>query len=300
MRRSDHLAALEEQHVIIRDRIRSVAAKQHNGLFLFGPPGTSKTWLIETTLEKAGVPLVKKNGNLTAVALFDLLEEFRDSVIVLDDLTSIFSKPEALQIFLAALGNQANGRGRLVTHKHARADRSVVFTGGIIATSNFNLKESNDPAVQALADRMHIINYDPSNELLKAKIYDIARNGDKGTSPKDCKMVADFMFSILPENARPTIRLFVDKVLPDFRFWKSGKSESHWHDLVRSTVLQHLSQLTKPVRPVRRQDKIAVEREIVAEICSSTEDSKHQVRLWTDRTGKSQSAFYRRKAEIQI
>jgi hypothetical protein len=300
MRRLDPLSALEHEHLMIRDRIRAVAAHAQNGLLIFGPPGTSKTWLVDTTLEKAGVPKIKKNGNLTEVALFDLIEEYHDSVIVLDDLTALFGKPKALQILLAALGNQANGRGRLVTHKHARADRSVVFTGGIIATSNINLRESTDPVVQALADRMHLLKYDPSNEQLTAKIYALAKQGVAGVAPRPCKMVADFMLKVLPEGARPTLRLFIDKVLPDYSFWESGNSESHWRDLVRSTVLSQLTTLTEPTRKLRRQDKTASERRIVAEILSTTDDAKEQIQLWGVRTGKSQSAFYRRKSELAM
>jgi hypothetical protein len=43
------------------------------------------------------------------VGVFDLIEENRQSVIVLDDVSAIFEQPKALQILLAALGTPHDG-----------------------------------------------------------------------------------------------------------------------------------------------------------------------------------------------
>jgi hypothetical protein len=36
----------------------------------------------------------------------------------------------------------------------------------------------------------------------------------------------------------------------------------------------------------------------VEEILDTTEDPREQVRLWVERTGKSQAAWYRRRSEV--
>ncbi len=106
MDHSDSLSELYASLKVMRDRIRGVAQGYHAGFYLFGRPGTSKTYTVKKTLDELGVKYEYFNGHLTAIGLLDLLEEFPDSIIILDDVSEIFGDRKALQMFLAALGNQ--------------------------------------------------------------------------------------------------------------------------------------------------------------------------------------------------
>lgn len=91
---------------ILRDYVRGVAHRHMNGLYIYGRPGSSKTWTVKTTLDLDGVEFVYHNGHLTALGLFELLESNLNSIIFLDDVTKIFADEIGGQIFLAALGDQ--------------------------------------------------------------------------------------------------------------------------------------------------------------------------------------------------
>ena len=97
------LERLHRRQSLIKDRIRAVVYKEANGVYLHGRPGSSKTYLICKTLEDLGVRYGYSNGHLTPLGLFDLLAENQNSVIVLDDVSSIFNAPQSLQILLRPL-----------------------------------------------------------------------------------------------------------------------------------------------------------------------------------------------------
>jgi hypothetical protein len=95
------------------------------------------------------------------------------------------------------------------------------------------------------------------------------------------------------------LRLFVNKALPDYQQWKDDETESNWRDLVTASIEEHLVCVRhtdeRPSRARRKQDEQAVLREILGE----HQTREERVRAWTQRTGKSERAFYRRQAEMQ-
>ncbi len=97
-----HFEELLKQQKIVKDRVRGVVHGESNGMYLHGRPGTSKTYMIRTTLETQAVNYAYANGHLTPIGLFDLIEANQDRIIVLDDVASIFNQPIALQLLLAA------------------------------------------------------------------------------------------------------------------------------------------------------------------------------------------------------
>ncbi len=157
-----HYEDLTRKVKVIKDRVRGVVHRQSNGLYLHGRPGTSKTFLVRSTLDMLKVNYSHHSGHLTPIGLFDLLEENRDRIIVLDDVSAIFNQPIALQLLLAALGNAHDGsKTRYVRYKTAKETRSVPFTGGVICISNLSLDGHHQEVLAALKDRVFVINYEP-------------------------------------------------------------------------------------------------------------------------------------------
>lgn len=293
---------LRSKQALIRDRVRAVVCGQANGIYLHGRPGLSKTYLVRTALDSLGRRYEYSNGHLTPIGLFELLEKSPNAVIVLDDVSSIFAQPTALQILLAALGTSHTGSAaRIVRYRRAGVEKQVHFTGGIIAISNLQLEGHSNQVLGALQDRVHLMAYEPTDAEIEAEIHVIAGTSPRGVESSDAVEVAGFLLESCRESGvRPSIRLYVDKALPDFRLWKLGNSESHWKDLVRSSVQQMVITQRQPLRDISRKELIDSERRIVQEICSQLSGRQERVTVWKARTGKSQAAFYRRYRELGL
>src|SRR3954464_11721428 len=175
---TNSLEELLTQQKIIKDRVRGVVHGQSNGMYIHGRAGTSKTYMVRSTLETLAVNYSYSNGHLTPIGLFDLIAEHQDRVIVLDDVSAIFNQPIALQLLLAALGNPHNGsKARLVRYKTAKETRVVPFTGGLICISNLPLDGHHHEVLAALKDRAFVVNYEPTDEQIHALIGKLAGEG---------------------------------------------------------------------------------------------------------------------------
>jgi hypothetical protein len=295
------LKELRNKQSLIRDRIRAVVRGHANGIYLHGRPGLSKTYLVRTTLENLGTRYAYSNGHVTPLGLFELIEESPNSVIVLDDVSSIFTQPMALQILLATLGTPHDGsKTRTVRYKRASGDRVVHFSGSIIAISNLQLAGHDNHVLDALQDRVHVLSYEPTDEEIEASIHEIAATSPRGVESRDAVQVASFLLDACREfGVRPSIRLYMDKALTDFQLWNEGNSESHWNDLVRSSVQQSVVVQAQPLRDISRKEQIDSERRIVQAICEQFPCRKLRVEAWVNRTGKSQAAFYRRYRDLR-
>ena len=297
----DYYQAFLRQLAIVRDRVRGVVCGEATGLYLHGRPGTSKSHTICSTLDMLGANYRVANGHLTPMGLFDLLDENRDRITVLDDMASLFNQPIALQFLLAALGRQNVSQAiRYIRHKTANGERVVPFTGGIVALSNLPLSGHHHEILAALNDRIFVIEFEPSDEQICAVINELARQGIGGVDPQDARMVATFVITeCKARGVRPSIRLFVDKALPDFRLHRAGQTESDWRDLVISNILQQLLEPQHPTRKPGRAEMTEAEQRIALEIALSHPTRPERVAAWKARTGKSQASLYRRIDELK-
>jgi hypothetical protein len=295
------LGGLRNKQSLIRDRIRAVVHQEANGVYLNGRPGSSKTYLVRTTLESLGQRYAYSNGHITPNGLLELIDENPQSVIVLDDVSSIFTQPRALQILLAALGTTHDGsRIRTIRHKTANSDTVTYFEGGIIAISNLQLAGHSNAVLAALQDRVHVMSFEPSDEEVEAAIFEIAESSPRGVDANDATKVAVFLIGRCQKlGIRPSVRLFVDKALPDFRLWNSGNSESDWRDLINSSVRQMVIPQELELRDLTKKDEIAAERNLVMDICATYCSPADRIAAWRQRTRKSQSSFYKRLQELQ-
>jgi hypothetical protein len=295
------LQSLRNRQALIRDRIRAVVYGHANGVYFFGRPGISKTYSVLTFLETLGERFEHVTGHVTPIGLFEALEQNPDSVIVLDDVSDLFSKPPSLQFLLAALGSPPDGsRTRIVKYKRANDERVVHFSGGIIAMSNLQLEGHRNQVLAALQDRVHLMSYEPTDEEIEAEIYHIASTAPRNVAAVDATLVAQFLLEVCRESsARPSIRLYMDKALHTFQQWQEGRSECDWRDLVRSGVQEMVTLQRYPLRDISRKEQIAGERRMVEELCEMFPDRHERVAAWKARTGKSQAAFYRRFKELK-
>jgi len=265
-------------------------------MYLYGPPGISKTHTVVTFLESQSVGHKYVQGYMTGSRLFDVIEENPNGIIVLDDVSGIITKNDkGVPLLLAALGSPPDGsRVRRVTYGTAKGERVVEFTGGIIAMSNLGLEEHRNEVIKALADRVHVQRFDPTPEQVEALIHKIAMEAPAGVAAEDATIVAAFLIDeCRRQRTRLTIRLFIEKALPDFQLWRAEASENHWKDLVRATVAEELVPQKHEVRDMSRRDRADADRRIVLAICNEFATAEERLQSWKERTNGSKTGFYR-------
>jgi len=301
MTMSENLKSLRDKQSLIKDRIRAVASGRATGAYFCGRPGTSKTYLVRTTLKLLGCSYDYRSGRVTPQGLFKLIEKNPESVIVLDDVSSIFQNEQGQQILLAALGGSHDGtRTRSVLYTTAKEDREARFSGGIIAISNLPLAGHSNQVLDAIRDRVQSVPYEPTDEEIAAEIHFIAGNSPREMDSNEAGEVACFLLDACrASGVRPSIRLFVDKALPDFLQWRSGNSELHWHDLVRSSVEERIVPQEHPLRDMSRRDRIDAERRLFQDICTRFPTRKQRLDAWVTQTGLSRATFDRRLREMK-
>jgi len=131
-------------------------------------------------------------------------------------------------------------------------------------------------------------------------IYKIAEEGVDGIPPEKARMVATFLISeCKAKSVRPSVRLFRDKALKDFKLFEAGKCETDWRDLVVSNLEEQLVELKHPTNDLTRAEQVEGERHMALDIYLSFGTRAERVEQWTARTGKSQAALYRRLAELK-
>jgi hypothetical protein len=85
--------------------------------------------------------------------------------------------------------------------------------------------------------------------------------------------------------------------------WAAELSGTHWHDMIRSEIREQAPPMfVQPVtvrKPLGRAERKAEHHRIVREILAQSGDAKERLRLWNERTGLEQSAFYARKVEVE-
>ena len=279
-----YLKEIEEEFSLIRDRVLGVCNGFSNGFYLHGPPGISKTHTVVNFLNDKSIPHEHVQGQLTGSALFDVIEENPDGVIVLDDVSAIFGEPKAVQILLAALGSPPDGsRVRKVPYHTARGKRVVDYTGGIVAISNLALDEHRNGVIAALESRVDVQELNPTREQVEAMVFKIAMEGPAGVPVEEALMVAEFLVQECQRRGtRMTIRLFIDHALRDYRMWKAGGLENHWKVLVRATVAKAFVPQRQVVRGTPPGDQAEADRRIVLAICKAFSDPMERVRAWKE------------------
>lgn len=301
-----NLAELDRRLGIVRDRVRGVAEHGQPGFYLYGRAGTAKTYTVRTTLDEIGCDYEYQLGHLTPIGLFDLLEANSTKIIVLDDVATIFGQPAALNILLAALGKQPDGR-RIVKYKRQGRTVSVEFTGGIIAISNLELH--GNAVMDALKSRLQPLNYNPTDDQIGALMHSIASKGytlpdDRGRlSPREAGLVTEFLLGQTKRlGLDPDVRMQVDKAFRDYCQWKTGETETSWKDLIVSSLEDRLTELkyseaALPV-PSKREEK-AGELKLLEKIMKECSTPQEQLDAFVAATGKSLRTCQRRMRQLK-
>jgi len=125
--------------------------------------------------------------------------------------------------------------------------------------------------------------------------------GNPQLSPDECLEVADFLIAESQRhNCQLDLRMLVDKAFPDFLQHRNGNAETHWKDLILTTLREHVDLAHTPQPKPSQKDEIEQERQLVLEICETYDKPEDQIMVWHAKTGKTYRSFYRRKKELGL
>jgi hypothetical protein len=192
---------LDLKQAVLRDMAGAVADGGLLGMYVYGRPGTGKSYVVRDELERRETRYVYTGGHITAKGLFQLLRRHPDALHVLDDVESVFRYTQAVEILRSALASQ----GRVV---HGRDYRSIkwaswnrpipyefIFTGRIIGLGNLPFPDK--PAQDALRSRLPYIHFVVSDDEIIEMMRKLALRGHKSplgfVDPAECSEVAEFV-----------------------------------------------------------------------------------------------------------
>jgi hypothetical protein len=210
------LESIRKNFVTLDRMVNGVAAGKVRSMIVSGPAGIGKTYSIESILESAQADekIVCKHvsGYAKATGIFKILWNNRheNSVIVLDDIDSIFADETALNILKGALDSKKrrviswNSQAEFVDKDGDIIPNEFEFKGSVIFITNCDFEKmiakdrSNAPHYQALISRSFYIdvNLNTPREFL-LRVQDVLMNTDMGfelgLNVDQQKIVIDFM-----------------------------------------------------------------------------------------------------------
>lgn len=292
----EHLDSFNERLQLVRDRTRGVAEGWQTGFYLWGEGGISKSWTVQDELKRLALPFKLTNTRLTPKGLFLLLAGSPDMVHVIEDAESLCANDQAASVLRSALwatetDKTQQHKERLITWVTANGDLRITFTGGIILLMNKPLDDI--PTLRAVKTRIAHAHLQPTNAEVAALMKSIAlkghRHGSGKLSPAECLEVYEYVRAACDRAGRNyDLRMLVN-AFGDRLQHSAGHAETHWQDLVESRLRERVLKSS----PTTRAGKIASEVEVALEIDAMPVSGTDKLKLWTERTGKGKSAYYR-------
>jgi hypothetical protein len=283
--------------VLVRDRVRGVVSAHSTGLYLWGTGGTSKSYTVLDELIKQRADFVVHNSRMTGRGLVDALQALPATVHVLEDCESLFSDCRAWGVLRSALWSQSKKRPmqREITWTAFNTNIRFLFTGGVILIANRDI--DTIPELAALATRIAVLQLVATFNEVAALMRSVALQGfqfgqDYATA-RECLDVSEYIIDRMRSLDRPLdMRMFVNGVKVYLQC-KSKLSETDWKDLIetrlrRTTVLRE-----------RRADVMNKEAAIALEISLMDLSPRDRQKLWKERTGKSERAYWRRLKSLE-
>jgi hypothetical protein len=296
------LASLENKHQLVRDRVTAVAKGYSTGLYIYGTGGVGKTYTVLQQLERLKISFKLFNSRMTARGLFRALEKAPEAVHVLEDMERLTNDRDAQCVLRSALWSQP-GRDRVVTWTTGTGgEEHFVFRGGIILLANRPLADL--PELRALATRISVMRLEVTDAELEALMRDLAasgygRDGKQLLEQEKCREVTEHLIRECQTAGCPLdLRLQANSYL-DYLLWEADHAACGWQDLVTARVHEAARHFRQKVSNRSPEERKAECREIVREILRQTSNVEEQVGLDKERTGRSRTDFFRKKAQVQ-
>jgi hypothetical protein len=148
--------------------VSAFAAGHLNLLILIGPPGVAKS---QTVRKAIGEKACWVEGNATAFGIYTKLYHHRDSLVVIDDVDSLYSDRSAVRLIKCVCQTDPVKRvaweSRAVGRDAADVPREFVTTSRVIIIAND--WKTLDQNVAAIQDRGHLVEFVPTAKEVHQK-----------------------------------------------------------------------------------------------------------------------------------
>jgi hypothetical protein len=300
------LAALDAKFQLVRDRTTAVARGYQTGFYLHGDGGVGKSFTVLNELKRLQAYIVLFNSRMTGRGLFNQLEKFPDAVHVLEDVEQLMHDKGAQGVLRSALwGPRRDGdRGpmeRVVTWTTYAKEHSFIFTGGVVMIANRPLGDV--PELNAVKTRIAVMHLQASDPELRALMRSVSLRGfehdGEHLQPPECSEVCEYIidqsFALHRQlDMRVLVNSYKDRIQ-----WDANDAGCHWRDLVAARLRERPTVFREEVVVGGRLSRKDQEVEIARQIAQTTTDRAERLRLWRERTGKSQQSLYRRLKEAR-
>ena len=157
---ADDYSDLERRYASVESYIKELSQGRLHNLIINGPAGVGKTHAVETFLSqyaKGRYKVVK--GHMTPLSLYGNLFFHRDpnSILVLDDIDSVFKKIEGVNLLKAAMDTSSVRRINWESSnalKGVRIPDNFEFKGKVILISNIGFSVSRKNSISAHLDAL--------------------------------------------------------------------------------------------------------------------------------------------------
>ncbi len=250
------LERMVETFEIMDEMIQGVTAGHVDGVVVFGPPGVGKSWNVMSALNEASLDQVLKDlpprytihsGYMTTVHLFKSLWESREKgqVCVLDDLDSIFTEPESLNLLKAALDTTGERWLSYAADSRLLKDEEIanrfIYNGAVIFITNVDFEKSRGKIrdhLDAILSRCHYLDLTIDSQRdkflwLKHVTMEQGMLRRKGLNEKQAMEIIDFIQENIDDMRELSLRMVLK--LADLRKIK-GKYD--WRKKARVTCMK--------------------------------------------------------------
>ena len=157
-------SVLEENYANVEKYIKGICKGEYRSMIVNGPPGVGKTYSVDAYLQQYAQADTYKvvAGHMTPLSLYGNLYQYRHEgdVLVLDDIDSVFSKIEGINLLKAAMDTKPvrriNWESTSSTVVNLGLPSGFDFKGSVVLISNigYSRKQSKlQEHLDALKDR---------------------------------------------------------------------------------------------------------------------------------------------------
>jgi hypothetical protein len=276
---------MDKYYRTVKELIKITVKGGNNSLILISECGLGKTYQVLKTLSECGLTygqdFIYINSHITPLELYNTLYKYRDKVVVLDDVETLFDNIITLGILKGATWESVNGM-RVInwysTTQKLNAPESFEFKGKIIMCLN-KLPNKNKEIVNSLISRSLHYRIEFDYETKIKILYELAKI--LGIDFKICDFIRE---NTSPVNENLNLRtLILSNII--YQYYQANPSELNgksWEVIVKETLLN-----TK--NP---------ELELVYKLINSGLSVKEQEKKFMEETNLSRRTFYNLKKKL--